>query len=80
MDGPTAYRERLVALFALGLLLFSPPLLALFNSPAELFGLPLLYVYLFASWICLLILVAVMARGRMKSQSRDDPKPREGDV
>lgn len=78
MDGPTALREKLIALFALGVLLFSPPLMSLFNAAQEYFGLPLLYLYLFACWAILVISVAVMAHGRAQSRRREDPKSGAG--
>ena len=43
--------QRLVALFVLGCLLFSFPLLALFNTGGTVFGIPVLYAYLFGVWI-----------------------------
>ena len=52
--------QRLVGLFLLGCLLFNYPLLALFNVRATLFGIPLLYAYLFAAWALLIVLVAVI--------------------
>ena len=52
--------ERLIGLFLLGCLLFNFPLLALFNVQATLFGIPLLYTYLFAAWGLLIALVAVI--------------------
>ena len=59
-----ARAARLACLFLLGCLLFNYPLLALFNVRASLFGVPLLYVYLFAAWALLIALVArVMERG-----------------
>ena len=58
-----ARAARLACLFLLGCLLFNYPLLALFNVRASLFGIPLLYVYLFAAWALLIALVArVMER------------------
>ncbi len=42
--------QRLVALCMLGLLLFNYPILALFNVPATVFGIPVLYAYIFAAW------------------------------
>ena len=55
--------QRLVGLFLLGCLLFNYPMLALFNVRATLFGVPLLYAYLFAAWALLIALVAyVMER------------------
>jgi hypothetical protein len=52
--------QRLVGLFLLGCLLFNYPLLALFNVRATVFGIPLLYAYLFAAWALLIVLVAVI--------------------
>jgi hypothetical protein len=55
---------RLACLFMLGCLLFNYPLLALFNVRASVFGVPILYAYLFAAWALLIALVAiVMERG-----------------
>ncbi|MEP7156400.1 MAG: hypothetical protein ABI905_11550 [Betaproteobacteria bacterium] len=49
---------RLLSLFALGVLLFNYPLLALFNLPRMIFGVPVLYAYLFIAWALLIFLVA----------------------
>jgi hypothetical protein len=60
MKGP-----RLVAVFLLGLLLFNYPLLALFNRAATVFGIPLLYAYIFMAWALLIgLLAAVIERSR----------------
>jgi hypothetical protein len=60
--------ERLVALSVLGFLLFNYPLLALFNRPEMLFGIPVLYVYIFAVWAFLIAAIARIAE--KKSSSR----------
>ena len=52
---------RFVALCMAGLLLFNFPILALFNTPAMLFGVPVLYVYVFAAWAVLIVLMALAA-------------------
>ena len=52
--------QRLAGLFLLGVLLFNYPLLALFNVRATVFGVPLLYAYLFAAWGLLIGLVALV--------------------
>ena len=52
--------ERLVGLFLLGCLLFNFPLLALFNVKGAVFGIPLLYAYLFAAWAFVIALVAAI--------------------
>jgi len=52
--------ERLVGLFLLGCLLFNFPLLALFNVRGALFGIPILYAYLFTAWALVIALVALI--------------------
>ena len=54
-------RQWPIAVFLLGCLLFSWPLLALFNVPAAVAGVPLLYAYLFAAWAGLIVLIAVVS-------------------
>lgn len=60
--GPSA--ARLAGVFLLGCLLFSFPLLALFNVPGRVFGIPVLYAYLFAAWLALIVLVAALMERR----------------
>ena len=56
--------QRLAALALLGLLLFNFPLLAVFNVPGTLFGIPVLYAYFFLAWAALVALMAlVIERG-----------------
>ncbi|MBS7661966.1 hypothetical protein I0D00_08450 [Pseudomonas lalucatii] len=55
--------QRLVAVFLLGWLLFSYPLLALFDSDARWLGIPLLYAYLFLAWAALIGLLALVVEG-----------------
>ena len=52
--------QRLVALFLLGCLLFSFPLLSIFNSSGTVFGIPVLYAYLFGAWAALIALAIVI--------------------
>ena len=56
--------QRLIALFVLGCLLFNYPILSLFNVPAEVFGVPVLYAYIFAAWTLLIALMAFAAESR----------------
>jgi hypothetical protein len=59
-----ARAARLAFLFMLGVLLFNYPVLALFNVEGRVFGVPVLYAYIFAAWALLIALVAlVMERG-----------------
>jgi hypothetical protein len=53
--------QRLIALCMLGMLLFNYPLLALFNVPETLFGVPMLYAYIFIAWAVLIALMAFLA-------------------
>jgi type IV secretory pathway VirB3-like protein len=52
--------QRLIGLFLLGYLLFSPPIISLFNRPQMILGIPLLYGYIFAAWVLLIVLVALI--------------------
>lgn len=57
--------QRFVALFLLGVLLFNYPLLALFSRVTQVFGIPLLYVYIFGAWALFIGLLAfVVERNR----------------
>ena len=60
MSRPGLTNERLVALFLLGVLLFTPPLLWVFNTADRILGLPRLYLYLFAAWTLLIVLVMIV--------------------
>lgn len=55
MANRTLRAQRLVAVFMLGCLLFSYPLLALFDGGGEVFGIPLLFAYLFGAWALLIV-------------------------
>ena len=50
--------QRLVGLCLLGFVLFNYPFLALFNVPSSIFGIPLLYAWIFFAWA---VLIAAMA-------------------
>ncbi len=52
--------KRLFALFLLGCVLLNFPILSLVNLETLIFGLPLLYVYIFSVW-CLLIALTALA-------------------
>ena len=53
--------QRFVALCMLGLLLFNYPILTLFNVSGTLFGVPVLYAYIFIAWAALIALMALLA-------------------
>jgi len=54
------HAQRLAALFVLGCLLFSYPLMALFNVGGTIAGIPTLYAYLFGAWAGLIALMALI--------------------
>jgi hypothetical protein len=54
-------QQRLLALFAAGLLLFNFPLLALWDRDATLLGLPLFPAALFAIWALLIAVLGVIS-------------------
>ena len=56
-----AKEQRFVALCMLGMLLFNFPILALFNVPGTLLGVPMLYAYIFLAWAALIALMALVA-------------------
>ncbi|MGB5833247.1 MAG: hypothetical protein WBG92_14805 [Thiohalocapsa sp.] len=64
MPTPTLRRQRLMALFLAGLLLWFSPLVLRFEHGGELFGIPLLYLYLFGVWILLVAVAALILARR----------------
>jgi hypothetical protein len=50
--------EWSVLLFVVGLLVFNPPVLSIFSVPKLLFGVPVLYLYIFAAWAGVIALLA----------------------
>ncbi|MCW5633787.1 MAG: hypothetical protein KIT17_10665 [Rubrivivax sp.] len=63
--------QRLVALFALGVLLLTYPLLAVFNRAEFVLGIPVLYAYLFGAWGGLIALLALAAWRRAPHDAAD---------
>lgn len=53
--------QRLLVLFAFGVLALNYPLLALFSKTYFCFGIPLLYLYLFVFWLLFIIFIAFVA-------------------
>lgn len=61
MIGPKRIAERSVATFLFAGAAFSPPFLSIFGADVFVFGLPLLYLYLFVAWGLVIVLVAWIA-------------------
>jgi acetyl-CoA carboxylase carboxyltransferase component len=53
--------QHFVALCMVGTLLFNYPILALFNVPGTVFGVPVLYAYVFIAWAGLIAAMAYLA-------------------
>ena len=62
--GSSIKGQRLIALFLLGCLLLNYPIAALFAGPTLVFGVPLLYVYIFFAWALLIAWMAVVVERR----------------
>ncbi len=75
MRRPGLGAERLVGLFLIGAIGFSPPVLTLFNKPALVAGVPLLYLYLFALWVLLVALAGVVVMQLMPNGEIKPPPP-----
>ena len=56
--------QRLAALFLLGCLLLDYPIFSLFQGPSHIFGVPLLYAYVFFAWALLIACMAIVVQRR----------------
>jgi hypothetical protein len=56
--------QQLAALFLGGCLLFNYPLLSLFSHDGLIWGIPILYVYIFMAWAALIGLMAIVIEYR----------------
>lgn len=58
--------DRLIATFLMGCVLFNFPLLALFDRTSPVFGIPLVYAYIFLAWLLVIALMAWNVERRPK--------------
>jgi len=70
--------DRLIALFLLGVLLFSAPMMAIFNVETLVLGIPLLFLYLFGTWLAVVALVALVLGRHREPPPGADGSPPEG--
>jgi len=56
--------QKLTALFLVGCLLFNYPILDFFNSDGFIFGIPVLYVYIFTAWAAIIGLAILVVEHR----------------
>lgn len=50
--------QRLVVVFLIGAMLYNYPVLSLFDRAALFLGVPVLFVYMFAVWAALVVIIA----------------------
>lgn len=60
--------EWSVVLFVVALLAFNPPVLSIFSVPDLLFGIPLLYLYIFFAWAGVIALLAFNVSGLIEGE------------
>ncbi len=79
MPGREPVSDKIGALFLLGLALFFPPLLNVFDAGADItvFGIPLLFFYLFFAWAVLIGLMAFVIERPARSGERPAIPTRE---
>lgn len=58
-------REYIVILFVIGVLTLNYPLLSLVDRSLLLLNLPLLYFYIFFVWLLLIVIMALIAEGKL---------------
>ena len=67
MTRPPLRGERAIALFLFAFLAFNPPILTIFSKDTVIFGLPLLYFYLFSAWGLVILLLGLHATGALRA-------------
>lgn len=68
--------ERSLALFLLGVVAFTPPLMTIFSTEGSWLGIPVLYLYIFAAWAALILLMGLSAaRGSDRATPPMPPPP-----
>lgn len=58
--------DRLVAAFLIGCVLFNYPLLSLFDRHTQIFGIPLVFAYVFFAWAAVIAVMAWAVEHRFK--------------
>ncbi len=60
--------DGLIGIFFLGCGLISYPILTVFNVKTMVFGIPLLYMYIFVVWFVIIVLIYSFTRNQAKSK------------
>jgi len=80
MRRPGLGAERLIGLFLIGAIGFSPPVMTLFNKPVLVAGIPLLYLYLFVLWVLLVVLAGLVVLQLVPNGETKPPPPANEEV
>jgi len=77
MTSENIKNKRLFCLFLLGCLIFNYPIISLFNHELFIFGIPILFVFLFFAWILVIIAMVFITRihPKMQHKKAHEPKP-----
>ncbi len=67
MSSDRRRNHRLISLFLLGFIMLSYPILSLFDLPKIVWGIPLLFGYIFFVWVLLIVLVILIVSSRSHS-------------
>ena len=67
--------ERSLALFLLGVIAFTPPIMTIFNVGGSWLGIPVLYLYIFAAWAALILLMGLSATSGSDRTAPPMPPP-----
>lgn len=71
MPNSSKRRDRLVGLFAAGVVLLNPPVIDLFSG-RSIFGWPALYVYAFGAWALIIVGLAIVLEAKPAPPRIDD--------
>ena len=64
MNRHTLTGQRLLAICAIGCVLLNFPVLSLFSTDGMVWGIPLLYVYIFLGWASLIAVMALVVESQ----------------
>lgn len=65
--------EKLLWIFCLALLLISYPILTIFNVRVMVWGIPLLYMYIFLAWLLIIVFIFMVIGRRRRSDEEATP-------
>jgi len=76
MSPPSATRDWSIVTFLFAILALNPPVLTIFSVEVFLFGIPLLFLYLFAVWVMIIAMVAWIANAGRRGAGDDRDRAR----